>query len=162
MRIVLIWFACQFLAAAIIPPMWGGLTTGYSGDSFWTLSDTGRIGVVAITVTGLLILAGVSAWKTKIILRWSQHRWRIPVWLFDAALGVALFAVLFSISPQVYYSFYQQVIAGLPDQWVIDGPINWDRLRDIAIPKTGGALADHAALAVMGGGVLFTAYLHRR
>ena len=162
MRTFLIWILCHLIAAALIPGIWQGLQNGYPGDSFWTLSELGRIGVIAISVSGLLILTALSALKTNRILRWSQHRWRLLVWLLDVALTLVLFGVLFSVSPQVYYSFYQEIIADLPNQWVIDGPFNWDRLRDIALPTAQGPLADHGATIAMGGLVLFTSYLHRR
>lgn len=162
MRIGFIWLGCFALAAAIIPGVWQGVIAGYPGDSFWTLSTFGRIGVVAISLIGLLLLTALSGWKTRRILGWSKHRWRIPIWLCDVLLTVLLFAVAFSVSPQIYYSFYQDIIAGLPDQWVIDRPLNWDRLRDIATPHTGQAMADHGAAIAVGGLVLFTAYLHRR
>lgn len=162
MRILLVWIFCHLAAAAAMPAFWQGAANGYAGDSFWTLSVPGRIGVATISISGLLILAAVNNWKTQAILRWSRYRWRVPVWLLDVALSLALFALLFSISPQIYYSFYQQIIAGLPNQWVIDGPFNWDRLRDIALPRSGASLADHTGAIAIGGLILFTAYLHRR
>lgn len=162
MRTLLVWLACYLGAAVMSLAVWQGVQTGYPMDSFWTLSVIGRVGVITITIAGLLLLAAVNAWKTRHILLRSQYRWRVPVWLFDTGLGLLLFGVLFSVSPQFYYSFYQQIIADLPNQWVIDSAFNWDRLREVAVPRTGGSIADHAAAVAMGGIVLFTAYLHKR
>ncbi|SEW37727.1 hypothetical protein SAMN04488515_2388 [Cognatiyoonia koreensis] len=162
MRTLFIWLLCHLVVVAASPVVWTGVADGYVGDSFWTLSDVGQIGVIAICLSGLLTVATVNAWKTLAILRMSHHRWRISVWLLDVVLGLGVFAIAYVLSPQVFYSFYQQLFPSLPDQWVIDSAANWTKLLKVTSPRHGASLSDHIAGIAMGGIVLFTAYLHRR
>jgi len=162
MRILFAWLSCHVIAVIVAPAIWIGVQSGYSNDSYWTLSTAGQVGVLTITICGLLVLSALNAWKTNKILSRSKHRARLLVWLLDCALSVGVFILAYIVSPQVFYAFYQQVIPDLPNQWVIESAANWERITSIMIPRTGGTLADHAAGVAVGGTIMFTAYLHRR
>lgn len=162
MRVILILTICHLIAAVISPAIWHGVFAGYPGDSFWTLSEVGRIGVIVISISGMVMIACLNAFKTRTILRRSQHRQRILVWLLDSGLGICVFGLFYVLSPQVFYALYQQLIPGLPDQLVIDSAANWKKFADIIIPRMNAPMSDHLAGVAIGGIVLFTAYLHRR
>lgn len=147
------------LAAAAI---WTPVLTLYPGDSFWTLGWGGRIGVLAISATGItLVFMGLTL-KTRVILRIKNQATSMAWALIDVALGLGVFAVVFSTSPQAFYAFYRLIFADLPQQWVIDGLINVDRLREIALLGPDGSLADHLAGIALWAIVPFTLWLHRR
>ena len=83
----------------------------YDGDSFFTLSMAGRIGLIclsAVLSAAVLILA-------SLVMR-GRGQWARLI----AAL--AAFALFVWLSPQIYYIYYRMIIPGLPAQWVIGGP----------------------------------------
>jgi len=110
----------------------------------------------------MILIACLNALKTRAMLRRTRHRQRVLVWLFDCSLGVCVFGLFYVLSPQVFYTLYQQVIPGLPNQLVIDNAANWEKFADIIIPRMDAPMSDHLAGIAIGGIVLFTAYLHRR
>ena len=81
----------------------------YDSDSFFTLSDTGQIGLAALS----LVLAGAMLFVTYRVTRGRRILLRL-------ALAIVLFAAFEWLSPQVYYTYYRVIIPGLPLQWVID------------------------------------------
>jgi len=162
MRTSFSWLSAHVIVGALTPALWLAAADGYTGDSFWTLSTFGRLGVVAISVLGMAALGACIAWKTRRLRRTLPQVPTAILWVCDVLIGVLLFALIFSVSPQIFYSFYQLIFDGLPQQWVIDGPLNWDRLAEVIPPRTAGSLADHLAFVAMGGVVLFTTYLHWR
>lgn len=162
LRLTSIFVACHGIVAALSPAIWQGVRTGYLSDSFWTLSHIGQIGVATISIVGLGAIAALNAAKTRAILRRSQHRHRIIVWCVDCILSLGVFAAAYVLSPQIFYTLYQQIIPALPDQWVVDNAANWERFTSIIIPRVGATMSDHLAGVAVGGVFLFTTYLHRR
>lgn len=160
LRLGAVLLACHVLFAALAPAIWQGIAAGYPGDSFWTLASIGRLGVVAISITGLGALAVFNYWKSGVILRRKQNRMRVAIWVLDCGIGVAAFGVVYVISPQIFYTLYQMLIPGLPNQWVIDNAARWDNFIAIMIPQNGAPMADHLAGVAIGGIVFFTTYLH--
>lgn len=142
--------------------VWPQVRAGYPNDSFWTLNWYGRIGVVAISLVGCMLIFSVIAAKTRVIFRVKSQATNTAWLLIDLALGLALFAVVYSVSPQAFYSFYRLIIPGLPQQWVIDGWLNPDRLAQVAQLLPGGSLSDHLAGIMLWAIVPFTVWLHMR
>ena len=83
----------------------------YEGDSFFTLSVGGQIGLAAISLA-LFVAVLVALW-------WGTRRRSRPVRIAVALVGFWLFVWL---SPQVYYQYYMLIFDGLPVQWVIWPP----------------------------------------
>lgn len=80
----------------------------YDGDSFFTLSIAGQIGLAVLSI----MLAAICLF---VQIRFGRGFW-----------GIALAAVLFygfvALSPQIYYAYYRAIIEGLPAQWVTRVP----------------------------------------
>lgn len=147
------------LAAAVI---WPAIAAGYPQDSFWTLDTFGRIGVATISGIGISLIFLALALKSRIILRFRRGPTATAWALIDIAIGLLACGVIFSLSPQVFYSFYRMIFANLPQQWVIDGVLDQDRLKMIAVMAPGGSLADHLAGVTLWAILPFTAWLHMR
>lgn len=79
----------------------------YDGDSFFTLSLIGRIGLVLLS----LCLSALMVWAMRALR--LNLRLRAGV----ALIAFWLFAVF---SPQIYYLYYMTLIDGLPLQWVVN------------------------------------------
>lgn len=106
-----------FLAA---PGLHRAILSAYPQDSLFTLEPLEQAGVVAIAAS--LILMG--GWLAFHLARHLSTLWRDPCarcLALIANLNVTLtgYAVCFILSPQVFYSYYQMIIPGLPTQWVV-------------------------------------------
>lgn len=132
-------FVCLCGVALLAFPLWPAILAGYPGDSFWTLGIGGRSGVVAISFGGFAALFAGCA----VLLR------RVPVgpgWTCGAiAAGLLAYAIIYSVSPQVFYSFYRLIFPGLPTQWVIDGMLDFARLSAAIDLRTAASLSDDLA-----------------
>ena len=80
----------------------------YDGDSFFTLSVAGQIGLTVLS--GILALA-------MCFVTWHLTRTRSP--LARLFIAILLFGVFEWLSPQIYYTYYRAIIPDLPLQWVI-------------------------------------------
>jgi len=142
--------------------IWPQIQAGYPQDSYWTLGWTGRAGVAAISACGIAGFFLVMARKTRIILNWKRQATSTAWALIDVAVGLLMFAVLYSTSPQVFYSFYRLIFPDLPQQWVIEGLLDTARLKMIAEMNPAGSLSDHLAGITLWAILPFTAWLHLR
>ncbi len=80
----------------------------YEGDSFFTLSGGGQI--------GLAVLSGIMS-VAMVWLTWRLARaWALPIRI---VIWAALFVAFVWLSPQIYYFYYMTIIDGLPLQVVI-------------------------------------------
>ncbi|MGB5866070.1 MAG: hypothetical protein WBG95_17415 [Sulfitobacter sp.] len=112
----------------------------YTDDSFYTLTLTGRLGVLALSGLLFLVTVGVSA----ALMRGRRAAVRL-------ATGAFIFVLFVWLSPQAYYALYRFLIDGLPQQWVIGAPPPLEHLLGL-ITFTGMAtLSEH------GQGMLFWA-----
>lgn len=145
------------IAAAGIWPM---IAAGYPDDSYWTLGIAGRAGVLSISLFGVACVFWLFAVKTRIILSVKTQVSGTAWALFDIAIGMLVFGVVLTVSPQVFYTFYQFIFEGLPSQWVIDGLFDTPHLQAIATFQANANLADHIAGVVLWAIVPFTGWLH--
>lgn len=83
----------------------------YAEDSFYTLSELARLGLLAVSAFLTLVVVVIA------IAAMRQRRGSVRV-----AIAVMLFSIFVWISPQAYYEYYQVVLSGLPRQWVIAQP----------------------------------------
>ena len=86
-------------------------TQVYTGDSFFTLSYAGQIGLAALSV----FLSAFFIWLAVRITRKSGRLVRIIA-------SLVLFVLFVWLTPQVYYAYYIMVFDDLPVQWVIKTP----------------------------------------
>ena len=94
----------------------------YSGDSFFTLSPWGQVGLALLS--GVLTIAMV--WLTWRLAKGRRLVWRLILW----AIGFVGFVWL---SPQIYYLYYWVLIDGLPMQAVIAKLPEVERLLDVIL-----------------------------
>lgn len=135
---------------------------GYEHDSFWTLTPIGRTGVIAISSIGIIGVFTLINWLTSLVLK-TRRQVSATAWLlFNLAAGWGLFGAVFSLSPQVFYTFYQFTFSGLPNQWVIDTLFDTARLQTIAAIPIGGSLSDHLAGMTLWAIIPFTIWRHLR
>ena len=109
----------------------------YEGDSFFTLSPLGQVGLVLLSValaTATVWLAWRVALRSRLITR--------------ALIGLGVYMVFAWVSPQLYYSYYLMIFDGLPIQWVIKWPP--EMMRAVAE----FTFTDRSSLAAHGRGIL--------
>lgn len=135
---------------------------GYPTDSFWTLSLIGRTGVIAISAIGITLIFYGLAWKTAILLRLKSQVSATAWVIFDLAAGWLVFGVIYSVSPQIFYTFYRMIFDYLPNQWVIDTALDTEKLHMIAQLSASGNMSDHMAGVALWAILPFTAWLHLR
>lgn len=96
-----------------IAPLRDGLAAGmrgsmYQGDSFFTLTGWGQVGLAFLSVVLAVGMLSLCLWLAK-------GRARVVI-------ALVLFWLFVWLSPQVYYAYYRIIIEGLPQQWVIGWP----------------------------------------
>ena len=83
----------------------------YQNDSFFSLSGPGQVGLAALSIVmTVLVLLGAAR-----LMRGRGVALRLGI-------AVVVFALFVWLSPQVYYTYYQQIFDDLPVQWVIGWP----------------------------------------
>ena len=80
----------------------------YLQDSFFDLSQWGRIGLVCISTFLFLSVFVITA---KLLAK-------KPVW-FKISGALFIFWLFVWVSPQIYYMYYRTIFEDLPLQWVI-------------------------------------------
>ncbi len=138
------WCALGVLPAA--PGLLPGVLEGYPGDSLFTLDPGARAGLVAITL-GLALLG---VWAAYLLARLMSGRTLRPALRtlgLAANLGVTLgaYTACYLLSPQLFYAYYRTIIPGLPEQWVLRGGAQLDRLASAISLQAGDSIAAHTA-----------------
>ncbi len=147
------------LASAVLLPFnFALLGNAPENDSFFTLTPSGRAGLVMLSAVFLAALYWLLAVKT----RWLRRRWRGRGALIavDIVLGWLIYLAAYHLSPQLYYSYYLTLFDTLPAQWVIDAEVDWGALRAIVIPGAKDRLSDLLASAGFWAVLPYTAMLH--
>jgi hypothetical protein len=92
-----------------------------TNDSFYSLSVIQRMGLIAWSMLLITVLFWISFLKSaKILARQVAHNKSLLIaFVTDLVLTLALFVLLYRLSPQIYYIYYQLVVPGLPVQWVL-------------------------------------------
>ena len=125
------------------PNVWSRISQGYSGDTIFTLSLPGALGLVVLTSLLVFLLIGVSRFKSS----WLQRVYRtrsangVAMLSLDLLLTLLLFVVGVTIVPQVHYSYYH-LLFELPQQWIIKPLSIADIWHILSVPK-GASLATH-------------------
>ena len=81
----------------------------YDQDSFFTLGVLGQLGLLAISVSMLIITT------------WAVMRIR-AIWFTKLVIALIGFYLFVWLSPQIYYTYYLFIFDGLPFQNVIRRP----------------------------------------
>ncbi|WP_299610147.1 hypothetical protein [uncultured Tateyamaria sp.] len=83
----------------------------YDGDSFYTLTMWGQIGLGFVS----LLLGAIALGFTWLLVQRRPLIIRVPVW-------IVAFITFVWASPQGYYTYYRMIFDGLPAQSVIKAP----------------------------------------
>ncbi|MEJ6397101.1 hypothetical protein [Yoonia sp. 208BN28-4] len=158
MRAVVV-IVCSALVIGSIAALWrGGLMSPYADDSFWTLTTAGRAGVIAITVSGLALVLWIAQKLTPTFAKLPF----LAAAILHSVAALAIFAVIYGVSPQVFYSFYQIIFPDLPAQWVISPATALSRLGDAIDLITAPNLSDDIAGLTFWTLIPFAAWCQRR
>lgn len=140
----------MLLIAALHPSAWKINQHTFTDDSLFVLSPIEIIGLIVLTSLMAIVLLLININKTRYLHLWLNqtnnkilysHYWFIP---FDLFLTIILFFLFWAIAPQIHYIYYQQIMDGLQNQWVIGGGIKVDRaIRFITLSEK-NSIADHA------------------
>ncbi len=122
----------------------------YDGDSFYTLTGLGRIGLVILSVTMTLILLWVAAMLMK----------RLPL-PFRIIVAAVFFFGFVWLSPQIYYTYYMTLFEGLPWQIVVKDPPSLNRLYKLMTFRGHATLSAHSQ-GILGWLFLAVALLTRK
>jgi hypothetical protein len=116
---ILKWWFCG-LAITVIWLATGLTATIHhgSGDSFHTLSSPGRSGLALLTIAMVFTLLWLSDLKSRLLIAKTRLP-PIPGLIIDLAATLVIFLIWYSLAPQIYYLYYQSIIPGLPNQWVV-------------------------------------------
>lgn len=148
LKTVLIAAAASAMGVVIASPsLRAGVISGLQSDSLFTLEPWEAAAVTAIST--VLCLAGIllSVAKTLLVCRRTPPHPvpRAIIAIADILVTASLFAVFYSVAPQLYYEYYRIIIPGLPDQWVVQSRFDPSRLiTALSLPST-GRLAELAA-----------------
>ena len=110
----------------------------YQGDSFFTLSTGGQIGLAVLS--GMLVFLAIGA--VRLCRRKVAARAAAP------AIGLVLWWLFLWLSPQVYYLYYQLIFEDLPWQVVIGWPPGAVRLIELLTFQGNVTLSDHGVGAL--------------
>lgn len=127
------------------PSLQTAVSKGYPDDSLFTLEPAEIAGVVLISLT----LITLFFWLLSLILVplaravAAKPATRAGTAIVSLAGSLLLFGVSHTVSPQIYYTFYRWIIAGLPDQWVIKTWLDMERLAGAATLAPDGSLSAH-------------------
>jgi len=152
--------ASMFAVVLNSPGIWIALGTGYSGDSFATLSTAGKAGVIVISAAGLAAIYAICGAKSRRVLR-DQHT-RPALVVLDLIVSIGIFGLFYAISPQVFYTLYQFLIPDLPDQTVLRLPLAMEQFRNALALSPSGSMSQHLAGIGWLGIVPFTLWFHAR
>ena len=123
------------------PGIWLSAMAGYAGDSFWTLGIGGRLGVIVISITGFALIFALLS------VRPTTPKGLPPVVrvLSRCVVGCVIYGFLYSVSPQLFYTFYWFIFPDLPVQIVVSDAFDLGHIAKSIILQTGGSLSDHLA-----------------
>ena len=126
--------ACFIAVIISSPDLWQSLYNANRPDGFYDLNTTGRVGVILISSICIIAFFVLLYMKTKWILNHTKPE--LPARIFslvvDCLISLILFGFLYSLTPQLYYTLYQNVFADLPNQIVIRSAFEWERLLTVA------------------------------
>jgi hypothetical protein len=103
----------------------------YDGDSFFTLSAIGQIGLAILSLS----LCGGAVWG---MTRLRMH------WALRVLAAVLSFWAFVWLAPQIYYLYYLTIIDGLPLQWVIQHIPSPHHLLNLLIFHANDTLSAHS------------------
>lgn len=105
----------------------------YEGDSFFTLTIVGQIGLSALSLSmGLIFI-----WLARRFSKFDNRVLRV-VWVF------LLFYLFVWLSPQIYYFYYYLVFESIPFQNVIKFPPSLGAQFSLLMFSNGADLSAHS------------------
>ncbi|MEP2943765.1 MAG: hypothetical protein ABJO72_08190 [Hyphomicrobiales bacterium] len=154
--------ACFIAVILSSPELWQSFYNADRYDGFYDLSTMGRAGVILISTASIILFFVLLVFKTRWILQHTQSNLtaRIFALIADCIISLALFGFLFSLTPQLYYTLYQFVFDGLPNQVVIKSVFNWEKLLTIAQLKADDSFSHQLSGIALLAIIPFTTWLH--
>ena len=156
---VMILIPAAFVAVVLSQPdLWTDARHGYPNDSFWTLTAAGRLGVIAIASSGLIATFLFIAAKTNLVKQLPISRFIIVP--CDLIFGAVVYILVDTVSPQVFYAFYQTIFPDLPRQIVVTGLPDWEDFRRLISFDEDPSMAGHLRAVGFWAICPFTLWLH--
>ncbi|WP_350335067.1 hypothetical protein [Coralliovum pocilloporae] len=119
LRLMLWLFLALAVSALMSPAFLNAVSSGYAGDSAYTLSPIGQAGLLLLSCLLIIFIAALKAWLgRKLFSRLRLTNSAVLSVLGDLALTVVLCWLALSLAPQVYYTYYLFLFDGLPIQIV--------------------------------------------
>ncbi|MEX0310242.1 MAG: hypothetical protein AB3N17_08330, partial [Tateyamaria sp.] len=110
----------------------------YDGDSFYTLTPWGQVGLVIVSILFAIIALGF----TRLLVLRRPISIRVPIW-------IVAFITFVWASPQGYCTYYRMIFDGLPAQSVIQAPPPPDEILGL-LTFTGPATLSAHSMGVLG------------
>lgn len=122
----------------------------YEGDSFYTLTVWGQIGLASVSVLFACVALGMTR-----VMTWAKPIYlKVPIW-------IVLFITFVWASPQGYYTYYRMIFDGLPAQSVL-GPLPPPQELLGLLTFTGKATLSAHSVGVLGWAMLAVALWPQR
>ncbi len=143
-----LWAGVTYLLLAFTgaPTLWYGSALGYKGDSFHTLSASGQVGLLLLSLGLAVVLTGLAAAKTWYLYR-VEGAWTFPTILgfalLDGLANLLLFLLFLWLSPQLYYAYYLILFDDLAWQWIVRAPPGLGVVLEVLEMPRSGSLSDH-------------------
>jgi hypothetical protein len=147
---------------ALHPNAWKITQHTYPSDSLFVLSSIEIVGLISLTSIMAIALFLINLKKTHWLhskyqpANFSKNKiyWII---LCDLFLTLALFIFFWAIAHQIHYLYYQQIMDGLQNQWVIGGGMRIERAIRFITLSHENSIADHANGLALWAGLLTSA-----
>ena len=125
--------------------VWSRLSQGYPDDTIFNLSLSGRVGLIVLTGALVILLAGLSRYKSRWLQRavGSSLGSRATMPALDLLLTIVLFVIGLTLIPQLHYMYFTLLLDNLVQQWVIK-PISLAKVWHIMLVPREASLALHA------------------
>ncbi|MEP3347039.1 MAG: hypothetical protein ABJN34_05850 [Litoreibacter sp.] len=121
----------------------------YESDSFFTLSQSGQIGLLVLSLV-LFLGTLYASWRL------SANK---PL-VLRLVIGLVLLFLFSWLSPQAYYQYYRMIIDGLPQQIVVRMPSGPLELLQLLTFQADANLSAHSK-GVLGWALLIVSGLRR-
>ncbi len=151
--------AASALAICLLVP--DALLADHADDSFFTLAPWAQLLVASLALV-LAACGALAAFEAALAFsRMARSRLGRALALLGNLLLLPLaFTLALSLSPQIFYSLYRLIMPGLPDQWVVRGLFDFERLSRALALRPDSNLADLSSGIAFWSLVALTLLLH--
>ena len=100
---------------------------------------------LTLAIALLFVIVAKSRWlygQLEKSQRLQSVRYFLPA--FDVSLAIVLCLISLALVTQIHYFYYQKIIDGLPDQWVVGAGLSIERIDRFLRLSYGNSIADYA------------------